>query len=552
MGLHDDPLVQMLTPKLLPKPLAGRITVASQHLLLANAAAILDQDTPLALVLRRQGLDESDVAWRTSLSLASGMIRDRAIEVFGLTPDACETIQDITGRQVTPLPPPPRRSTPAISAIWAPGSERIEIPELGTYLDEDAVSWARLRQKLWISTTPDAPPDCTDLAHFAGLGETALSDEPTGPGQILSVIPNGVGLGHVTRQLAVARRLRQLGATVRFWCYSQAAGLIAKDGFEIIARQTSEHMRMDRSPWTLHEAADLSTFLARSGTRVLIQDAGRISPAVAAALRNPAVGDVRTVLVRRGMWQPGKNRGWRDTEQLCDLVLEPSDLAHAADSGATKEPAPDNRGYARFARVSPVVLTGSDQVMPRAEARREIGISGRTHACLVSLGGDALVSHAGASILIRDAAARAGVKLVWLTSPLATATIRAGKEEMTVQAFPAARLIAAFDGLITAAGYNSFHEALLIGDLPILMVPALHQRLDDQLRRAQFARDKGWCHLLNTKERDPDIAELDAFFASVERGERFKRDIAVSDGASEMAALIADQFQTGERDGARP
>ena len=56
--------------------------------------------------------------------------------------------------------------------------------------------------------------------------------------------------------------------------------------------------------------------------------------------------------------------------------------------------------------------------------------------------------------------------------------------------FPLSRYLRAFDLVISAAGYNSFHELLLAG-VPAIFVPNEHPQQDDQLARARFVERQG-------------------------------------------------------------
>jgi UDP-N-acetylglucosamine:LPS N-acetylglucosamine transferase len=59
-----------------------------------------------------------------------------------------------------------------------------------------------------------------------------------------------------------------------------------------------------------------------------------------------------------------------------------------------------------------------------------------------------------------------------------------------LRTYPLSRYFNAFDGAISAAGYNSFHE-LIAYSLPAIFIPNEHPTMDDQLMRAQFAQRHG-------------------------------------------------------------
>jgi UDP:flavonoid glycosyltransferase YjiC (YdhE family) len=59
-----------------------------------------------------------------------------------------------------------------------------------------------------------------------------------------------------------------------------------------------------------------------------------------------------------------------------------------------------------------------------------------------------------------------------------------------LSAYPNARYFRGFDLVVSAAGYNSFHELLHHG-LPCLFLPNDHQKVDDQRARAAWAESRG-------------------------------------------------------------
>ena len=56
--------------------------------------------------------------------------------------------------------------------------------------------------------------------------------------------------------------------------------------------------------------------------------------------------------------------------------------------------------------------------------------------------------------------------------------------------YPLSRHLAAFDLMVTEAGYNSFHELVFAG-IPTIFVPREDPEMDDQTLRARFAASAG-------------------------------------------------------------
>jgi hypothetical protein len=63
-------------------------------------------------------------------------------------------------------------------------------------------------------------------------------------------------------------------------------------------------------------------------------------------------------------------------------------------------------------------------------------------------------------------------------------------DAVIIEQMPIAPYYKAFDVLVSAAGYNSFHEILAAG-VPAVFVPQEDAGRDQQIQRAQFAADKG-------------------------------------------------------------
>ena len=83
--------------------------------------------------------------------------------------------------------------------------------------------------------------------------------------------------------------------------------------------------------------------------------------------------------------------------------------------------------------------------------------------------------------------------------------------------YPLSRYLAAFDGMVTATGYNSYHELMLGFSRPVLLAPTNHERLDDQVARASHAADAGWVSMLHPDRPEQFEAIIDDFLAKVRK-----------------------------------
>lgn len=417
-------------------------------------------------------------------------------------------------------------------------------------LSFEAVNWARLARDCNMTATRNAAPDWHDLAAFAGR----LPAPETTP-LFVFVIPNGVGIGHLTRQMAIARALQRKapqGQVPRmvFWCFSRAALIAERAGFEVILRHTAEHLSAPDADWLAWETAALAAFLRSERPRALITDGSRVEPFITRALRQPGCHHARLVWVQRGMWQADADVRSLADIRFCDRVLIPGDLAAASDPGPTGRKNSNPPGLSRTIVTAPVVL--KTPALARRAARHALRVNKLRKTCLVSLGGDAFARTTTLYDAISEAARRARVRLLWARSPLAAPP--ADTAARTVTLYPMSRYIQAFDGVISATGYNSFHELMLGTDLPVLFIPTANARLDDQPARARHAQREGWADLLETSSRGGEPDALAAFFGEIKARKRIARPPALRDGAEDMAheilAMEGDAGDEGDGDGA--
>lgn len=291
---------------------------------------------------------------------------------------------------------------------------------------------------------------------------------------------NGVGLGHVTRLLAVARRLTPRYEPV-FFTPCHALAVIEHAGF-----------RAEYVPEPLYDETDPADH-ARAMAPRLAAALGYYDPAAIvfdgnvprdALLDAAAETDIPLVWVRRGMWRadPALDRHVAQGRRF-DAVIEPAEAAASVDQGATSRATDDP------VAVPPIMLLDRGELLDGDAARRELGLAPRTPAALVQLGSgnnNDIERHLDHLV---DAAGRLGIQLMiaeWLIQyhPVRRRGLR------YLSGFPNARHFRAFDFAVSAAGYNSFHELLHHG-VPCIFVPNDNQQVDDQRARATWAESRG-------------------------------------------------------------
>jgi UDP:flavonoid glycosyltransferase YjiC (YdhE family) len=346
--------------------------------------------------------------------------------------------------------------------------------------------------------------------------------------RILFLSSNGTGLGHLTRSMAIARRLDPALEPL-FVTFSAAAPVVRGLGFPVEYVASYDRPGAgDDLRWTRRARARLEALVGEARPAVVLFDGTHPYERLLPALRSSGAA---LVWSRRAMWRATSDTAplWRS--HLFDAVLEPGELAAEADVGPTAR----RRGEARV--VDPIVLLDRSELLPRAEAERELGLEpGRVNA-LVQLGQGAGVREATARSL-RHLAGRGGVQVAALSSALgALDDVPEGVVALR-GTYPMSRYLAAFDLAVAAAGYNAYHELVHLG-VPSLFVP-IARDTDDQPARARYAAERGLARACAGPD-DPSLAaRLDELLDPDARGAISERlaELAMPNGAADAAQWL--------------
>jgi hypothetical protein len=300
---------------------------------------------------------------------------------------------------------------------------------------------------------------------------------------LMFVSQNGTGVGHVVRQLAIARKLSS-DYDCLFLTMSQAVPFIAAFGFHTEYFPSSVYSGVSYTDWLywLRKKADI--MLDAWDVRSIVFD-GNV-PYAGVAEAASARRDVRSVWIRRGMWPDSEiDRKRIAAQTYFDMVIEPGEFAEECDTGPTL--------YVRdtVRLVPPIQLLDQEEILPRNEACCVLGLDRSSVNVLIQLGSG---NNRDTQTLLRRVAATAaahdGVKLYnlrWPISDLPAMNI-AGIPDLAV--FPMARFYRAFDFSISAAGYNTAHEVLSYR-LPTIFVPNETEGMDNQAGRADYSAAHG-------------------------------------------------------------
>lgn len=292
-------------------------------------------------------------------------------------------------------------------------------------------------------------------------------------------------MGHLARATAVAEELKNTAQPIIVSVAGGIAEVPAIIGIpcEYIPGKARRWMPAHR--WDRYFRDRLIAIADETGARVISFDGVVPYPGfIATKLKRP---DLSIVWVRRGLWQKNILRfALPFQSRLVDAIIEPGDIARAYDNGPTSK-----RKDAIV--TSPVSLYSKVRTHSRDDARKILGLNSNRPAVLVQLGtGDTDMNekmHAALSGLL----AWPGLQVVLTKNPedaQGRSLVPAGLETKIQRYFPLADVLAAFDGAIAAAGYNSVHE-LLPAQIPTVLISNI-RGTDDQDARAKWCHDHGY------------------------------------------------------------
>lgn len=323
---------------------------------------------------------------------------------------------------------------------------------------------------------------CDRMLELAGpppkRRRAAQLSQPTKP-RALFVPSNGVGLGHVTRLLAIARRMDERFQPV-FASMAQATSLIEATGYTAEYIPSQSDTGEAPAKWDRWFGLQLQDLIDRYQVSLVVFDGNHPNDGLVRAVGSRP--GCKLVWVRRGMLGDMVSP-YLENVRFVDLIIEPGEVARERETGLMVS------RRAEAMEVPPITLLDRAEALSRKAAREELGLDPERPAVLVQLGAgfnrdalgliDKVVTELRKSQTLQIVVAEWENGLVGMPVWPGTKVLRG---------FPISRFFNAFDFSISAAGYNTFHEVMMFG-LPTIFLANRHPQLDDQWTRAEFAQD---------------------------------------------------------------
>jgi UDP:flavonoid glycosyltransferase YjiC (YdhE family) len=331
--------------------------------------------------------------------------------------------------------------------------------------------------------TPVRTPARAPLrARAAPAARTSRTSTGCAKRPVLFTATNGIGLGHLTQLLAIAKRVPADVQPI-FATMSQATAIVRAAGFPAHFFPDYRYAESPYGLWNRWLEIELSALVEFYDARAVVFDG--VIPYDGIVRAGARRANLPMMWVRIPMW---KRAIWDDSvdrAKYFDLVLDTGELAEARNVGA-RIPYPE-----RLEVIPPMLLCDEDELLPREEARARLGLDADGPAVLLQLGSGnnqalvPVVQHIVSTL--EDLGIAQVVIADWV---IAEHPLETWPSVTMLRGFPNAHYLRAFDFVVSAAGYNTFHELIGYG-LPTIFVPNEKVETDDQLGRSRFAEEQG-------------------------------------------------------------
>lgn len=321
---------------------------------------------------------------------------------------------------------------------------------------------------------------------------TVTSAQQASNPKTVFVPTNGNGLGHAQRCTLIAAEF-ETKDRVEFSAFPSCVKLIQSKGFSCkpLVQKSDTHIE----PF----ANDLVNYLRLKRTMhagdTLVFDGGHVFDSI---YRTIIENQLNGIWIRRGNWQSGQVRPSALTrEKAFSRVIVPMEAFDELNSAYTFG---DKVKY-----IGPIVQRAGGSAASAAVLRSKLAkmVNRDIDEVIVTMLGGGAAADRSAQIhaLCAMAEQRSDclhLVVVWPGAKVAPGLANWTKTQV-VKTQNALALCQAADLVVSAAGYNSFHE-ILYHKLPAILIPQMAPFMDDQEKRAQAAADRGLATMIEGQE----------------------------------------------------
>ncbi|MCA0970972.1 methyltransferase domain-containing protein [Halobacillus litoralis] len=354
---------------------------------------------------------------------------------------------------------------------------------------------------------------------------------------IIFVPTNGAGLGHLTRLLAIARRVRQIDPEreIIFFATSSAMHLILQEGFLGYHLPSKMLFPKDVSStqWNNLLKDQLGTALELHRPNTLVFDGAFPYAGLISSMKQ--ADDLERVWVRRGQHKKGKKEVSGDKERNFHKVIVPGE------AGELSEELDSNKLH-----CNPVIYLDKNETLSKKDVRKMWGIPDDGFIIYVQLGaGNINDINSTLNKVLNLLSLRDDIYIVLGESVIGKRKNIFRDRLFVIRDYPNSRFYEAFDLAITAAGYNTYHELMYFG-VPSIFIPNEDTKTDDQLSRAKKAEAAEAGIVVREPIEESVLRERVLSVMDPTLNEKMRRNakkLVVENGADEIASYLIEQIK---------
>jgi len=334
---------------------------------------------------------------------------------------------------------------------------------------------------------------------------------------------NGVGFGHFTRMLALAKHMKREDPELEIIFFTTMPTLHLLKPYGIPAHHISGSPYFDGMStieWNGMLEEELSICFEAHRPKQFIFDGAFPYRGMLRAIKSKPNMDC--VWMRRGTFRRGKSIPV-DSISHFDLIIHPEDSIHMRSNEVEHE--------VKTTTCPPITLIEPEEQMSRSQARRRLDLPMDATVVYVQIGAgeindikseirltiDALIEHENIHVVL-------GESMIGERLDIDIPRVHILRD------YPNTLYFNAFDCSIQAGGYNSFHEVRRFG-LPTLFYPNLLTGMDDQLGRCMVSTEEGWGQVLEQRNKSSISEAIDSLIQRAGKAE----PLDVESGAIQLA-----------------
>ena len=358
---------------------------------------------------------------------------------------------------------------------------------------------------------------------------TNTSGRLSSKGNCVVMFPtNGVGFGHFTRLLAVAKRMKKLDPELEIIFFTTMPTLHLLKPYGIPAHHISgpKYFKgMSSEEWNALLEEELSVCFETHRPSMFLFDGAFPYRGMLRAIQGR--NSIRKMWMRRGTFRKGSSIPVDSIEHF-DAVIHPED------SVATVVEKVEHN--AEVMTCPPIVMLDSEELLSKQKARSRLGLPQDSVVVYVQLGAGEINDIESEIRLTLESLLENPAVYVVLGESLIGEKIDVDLPRVQIlRDYPNSMYFRGFDATVQAGGYNSFHETRTFG-LPTLFYPNMNTGMDDQLARCKVAKEEGWGIVLDTRNKDAIVESCALLIRLIDTA----RIVETSNGAISLSKKLLE------------